>query len=166
MFRVIQGRPTLEHLNGAKIWVALWGLAISLLTVGALREVAPNGLRAPLATVGQIVVALGLCLLLTDFLFMKTLAVPFTELRRASITDMPLLFVRYFVMFPVLVLAILGLETWMESSVWRLTQVMALIVVAHLWWRWRYKERVREWRLGSDFEDTDQLFQGLGLRDS
>jgi len=166
VFRVIQGRPTLEHLNGAKIWVALWGLAISLLTVGALREVAPNGLRAPLATVGQIVVALGLCLLLTDFLFMKTLAVPFTELRRASITDMPLLFVRYFVMFPVLVLAILGLETWMESSVWRLTQVMALIVVAHLWWRWRYKERVREWRLGSDFEDTDQLFQGLGLRDS
>jgi hypothetical protein len=165
VFRVIQGRPTLENLNGAKTWVVSWGLAISLLAVAVLRTVAPDGLRSPLATVGQIVVALGLCVLLTDFLFMKTLAIPFTEFRKASTTDMPLVFVRYFVMFPVLVLTILDLEPWIETNIWHLIRVAVLILVAHLWWRWRYRERVREWRLGSDFEDTDQLFQGLGLKD-
>ena len=166
VFRVIQGRPTLDHLNGAKTWVVSWGLAISLFTVATLRAVADSGLRAPLSTAAQIVVALGLCVLLTDFLFMKTLAIPFTALRKSSTMDIPLVFVRYFVMFPMLVLAILDLEPWIEASIWHLMRVIVLVVLAHLWWRWRYQERVREWRLGGDFEDEDQLFQGLGLRES
>ena len=165
IFRVIIGQPSLEHLNGAKIWVAVWGIAVSAATLAALHGVAPRDLQSPIALATQLVVAVGLCLLLTDCLFLKTLAIPFTELHKTALTDMPLVVVRYFVVFPIMVLMIVQHEPWFEMSVVHLVQILVAIVAGHLCLRWWYGQRVHEMRAGSDFEDDEELFQQLGLRD-
>lgn len=165
VFHVVQGRPTLDNLQGAKLWVVLWAFAVGLTTAAALRVVSPDTLRTPLAGIVQIIVAIGLGLLLTDKLFLKTVAVPFTALHRTSITDMPWAFVRYFVVFPILILTLLDLEPWMEANPMHLLRIVLFVSLAHGWWSWSYARRVNEMRSGSDFEDEEQIFQGLGLRD-
>lgn len=165
IFRVTIGRARLAHLNGAKIWVAVWGFAISLATLVALHGVAPLALQTPLATAGQMVVALGLCLLLTDCLFLNTMTIPFTQLRKTALTDMPLIVIRYFVVFPILVLIVVHYEAWLEISVTHLVQMLLLIAAAHIWLRRQYGQRVQEIRSGSEFEDEDEPFQRLRLRD-
>jgi hypothetical protein len=163
IFRVILGRAGVEHLNGAKIWVAAWGFAVSLAAVAALYMVAPALWRIPFDVACKMAVAAGLCLLLTDCLFLAAMTIPFTELRKTSITEMPLVVVRYFVVFPLLVLMVVRSEMWLEVSAWRLIAVALTMTVAHLWLSWRYGLRVQERRLASGFEDEDELFQRLGL---
>ena len=165
IFRVIIGRAGVEHLNGAKIWVATWGFSVSLVAMVLLCIVAPALWRTPLDIACRMTVAVGLCLLLTDCLFLAAVTIPFTELRKTSIVEMPLVVVRYFVVFPLLVLMVVHSEMWLEVSVWRLIAVALAMTVAHLWLRWRYGLRVQEKRLAYGFEDGDELFQRLGLGD-
>jgi hypothetical protein len=134
-------------------------------TVATLYLISPAALRTPLAMTGEIIVAIGLSLLATDCLFLKTMTIPFTELRKTSITDMPLLIIRYFVVLPILALILVYAESWLMVGVSHLVETMVVIALAHIWLRWRYKQRVEEVRSGSDFEDGDELFQRLGLTD-
>jgi hypothetical protein len=165
IFRVVVGRPSLQHLNGAKIWVAWWGLAAGLAAALLLRGVAPAALRSPLATLAQVTVAVGCSLLLTEFQFFSVLALPFTEIRRTSITDLPLLVVRYFVLFPVLVLTIVRNETWLEAGPTHLALAALSIIFSYLIVRWFYRRRVKEMRSGSDYGDSDDAFLRMGLAD-
>lgn len=165
IFSLIAGRPGLEHLKGAKIWVVLCAFFISIATVTALHTVAPQSLRLPLATAGQIIVAVGLSLLLTDCLYRKTMAIPFTHLRKLAFTEMPWAVVRYFVLFPVLVVMTVHYEAWIEASIVHLVVISLMIGLLHLVLRWEYGQRVREMRMSSDFENEEELFQRLGLSD-
>lgn len=165
IFRVVIGRASLAHLNGAKIWVASWGFAISATTLAILHGVTPAALRTPLTTAAQALIACGLCLLLTDCLFLSTTAIPFTQLRQTSITDLPLAVIRYLVAFPLLVLIAVHYEIWTGISIVHLVQIMLVFVIAHLWLRRRYALRVQEIRSGSDFEEEDPIFRQLNLRD-
>jgi hypothetical protein len=69
------------------------------------------------------------------------------------------------VVFPIMVLMVVQHEPWLEISVTHLVQILLAIVAGHLWLRWWYGQRVHEVRAGSDFEDSEELFQQLGLRD-
>lgn len=164
IFRLIIGRANLEHLNGAKIWVAVWGFTVSLATLAVIHWIAPPALKTPISTAVLAVAALGLCLLLTDSLFLGTTTIPFTELHKTSITDMPWIIIRYFVVFPLLVLVVVHYENWLELSMKHIAFMLIGILSAHLWLRWFYSQRVQEMRMGSDFEEGDELFQELGLR--
>ena len=68
----------MEQLLAAKVWVFLWG---AILTFGAyfvLRGFAPPELLGWPATTSQLLVAAGMCLLLTDIFFLQVTIVPFT----------------------------------------------------------------------------------------
>ena len=163
VFRIISGRPTWQHLNGAMLLVAAWSIGLSLSAVFLLRAVAPESLRNPLSLSGQAVAAIGCGLLLTDLLFLKVLVFPFTALRRTSITDLPLAFFRYFVLFPTMVFAVVDSEIWVEASLRHILTSVVLIMLAHAGLRYLYYLRVQEMRMGSDFGDSDDIFQSLGL---
>jgi hypothetical protein len=165
LFRVVIGRANLGHLNGAKIWVALWGFAVGVAALSLLHRVTPATLETPFTTTARIVVAFGLGLLLTDCLFLNTTAIPFTELRKTALTDMPLAVIRYCVVFPALVLIAVHLEQWSEISIKHLIAITFAIAMTHLFLSRRYEQDVQEMRSGSDFEEGDPLFQQLGLRD-
>ncbi|CAN5661829.1 hypothetical protein BH10ACI4_BH10ACI4_26420 [soil metagenome] len=167
IFRAILGRPSLQHINGAKRWVMLCASLISVWTVLGLLAVAPVEMLKPIVVVVQLVVAVGMSVLLTDCLFSRTIALPFTVQRQASTAEMPWAVFRYFVAFPLLVIVMLEVERWMEMGTAHVVRVVVLAILAHLWWRWRLAVRVRELWLGGDFEDEDEppAYQGLGLRD-
>ena len=80
--------------------------------------VAPPELRGWKSVLSQALVAIGLCLLLTDALFLKVRSLPFTGEQRAPATNLAFILLQYFGFFPPLVWLSVGLEPWLEASMW------------------------------------------------
>ena len=92
VFRIVHGRPphfrqAMEQLLAAKVWVLLWGAdrhLRGLLRITCLRS---TGTSTWPATASQLLVAAGMCLLLTDILFLNVKIVAFH--RRAGAESNP-----------------------------------------------------------------------------
>ena len=89
-------------------------------------------MKTPLVTAGQLLVAIGVSLLLADVALFPARTIPFTHLRASSITDFPLMIVRYFVLFPFFVMIVVHQESWIEASPVHLLKALVLITVAHI----------------------------------
>ena len=105
-FRIVHGRPpelssALEQLRAARIWVMLWACAITLGTWAALRAISPNELLTWPATVAQVLVAGGMCLLLTDLLFLSVTTVAFTGEPTRDQPNLAFTVLKYYTAFPV-----------------------------------------------------------------
>ena len=132
LFRVIRGQPEIEDLRGVELFVRTVATTVTLLTVVALHPLSPPELRGPIPTLGQVLVAIGLSLLLTDLFFLTVRSIPFTATRPSSTRELPLTLVRYFVLFPALALYVAGIEPWIESSIPHLLFTACGIAAAHL----------------------------------
>ena len=118
IFRVILGRPTSAQLDTTVLWILPCVLGLTLSMVALINRLAPPELRGWNSLACQALVAIGLCLLLTDALFLKVRTIPFTGERRAPATNLAFILLQYFGFFPPLVLLSVGLEPWLEASVW------------------------------------------------
>jgi hypothetical protein len=165
VFRVIHGRPAPDHLVAAKIWVLVWAMVITLGAVAALHLVAPPELRGGRETFGQVLVAGGLCLLLTDVFFLQVKAIPFTEARVPRNTDLAFVLLRYIVLFPALVLATAKSERWIVASGVHLMATTLLIVAAHGVMFWVHRRIVTKEASLIGFEDGMEFPYTPGLRD-
>jgi hypothetical protein len=164
IFGIIHGRPQMEHLAATKMWVFLWGFAMTLAAIAVNYTIGPETLRSGVAVVVQIVTAVGLCLLLTDAFFMKVKVVPFTR-GQPEHRNMALVVIPYLIFFPLLVTATVGLEGWMEESRMHVVRAVFFIVIAHLAFKRRHGRLVNEEAGRIDLDDAEPMFQGLGLRD-
>ena len=59
---------------------------------------------------GQVLVAIGLALLLPDVLLFFVRSIPFTQLHKSSVNDLPLAVLRYLVLFPIFVSILVAKE--------------------------------------------------------
>jgi hypothetical protein len=110
-------------------------------------------------------VAVGLCLLLTEALFLKVRAIPFTGAAEAPATNLAFILLQYFGFFPPLVLLTLSLEPWLEANLWHATGTIAIIVAGLLWMRAVYRTNVDYYTNLIDLDDDEEEFpQRLGLR--
>ena len=116
VFRLIHGKASSDHLTATKLWVLLWAIAMTLGAVAILQIISYPELRAPRELVAQVLVAAGICLLLTDAFLLHTATIPFTEARVPHNTDLAFILLRYIVFFPVLVVATVNYEWWIEAS--------------------------------------------------
>ena len=164
IFGIIHGRPRLDHLVAAKVWVFLWGCAITLAAVAGAHAIGPAALRGWRVTLGQVVVAVGLSLLLTDAFFMKVKVVPFTKGQSSGERNLALVVVPYMVYFPLLVWKAVELEGWIEASGRHLLIAAGWIAAAHFAMRWRHRRIVNEQARRVELEDVEVVYQGLGLR--
>lgn len=165
IFRVIRGRPGLEQLTAARQWVLLWGMLLSLGVFALVRAVAPHELSGWNASLIQLLVATGLCLLLTDIFFLNVKTIPFTGLRAASPTRLAWVITLYIGCFPLLILLTLYLETWMEASLGHLAIAAVTATAAHLGLRMIHRKIVAEYTSQIDLdEDQEEFPQTLGLR--
>lgn len=164
IFGIIHGRPRLDHLVAAKVWVFLWGCAITLAAVAGAHAIGPAALRGWRVTLGQVVVAVGLSLLLTDAFFMKVKVVPFTKGQTSGERNLALVVVPYMVYFPLLVWKAVELEGWIEASGRHLLIAAGWIAAAHFAMRWRHRRIVNEQAGRVELEDVEVVYQGLGLR--
>lgn len=160
VFRVIGGRPEGEQLRAAELLAGLLATALTLAAAIVLHLAGPAELRTPLITTGQVVVAFGLCILLTDLAFHRTRAIPFTTVPTRSTRELPVTLVLYFMAFPAFALTVVEKETWIEASWFHLLKTALAFAAAHAILR---LARARVLRSEPPLDDL--LFVGLGLRE-
>jgi hypothetical protein len=166
LFRVIIGSPKAGHLTGTRVWVTLWAVFIGLATAIVLHALSPKSLRSHLTTLNQLLIAVGVSFLLADVFLFSVRSVPFTHLRKSSITDLPLVVVRYVVLFPLLVAILVHNETWIEASAIHLFKALLFLVTAHLLLLITHSRSLSQSTLDTLLDETDEFPQRLGLRDS
>lgn len=152
LFHVIHGKPLPEHLQGVYCWVILWVGAVATVVASVVHSIAGTAQQDTLALLTQILFGIGLTILLTDIFFLRFHDIPFTTARTPATTDLPVSFVRYFVLFPFFVLYAVDRERWIETSPSHLGVVILLLLAFHMALRYfgkRYAHR-RESDLLSD----------------
>ena len=166
---IVHGYPSnfeaaIEELVAAKIWVTLCAATVTLLAFGLLRLVAPAELLSWPATGAQLLVAMGMCLLLTDAFFSNVTAVPFTGGSRES-SNLAFTLLKYFSSFPFIAPLSIAAQFLIERSGRNFGIAILLIVVAHLWLRKRHRDAVRLYSEQIALEDDEEDFpMRLGLR--
>ena len=166
LFRVIIGRPNAGHFAGTRIWVTLWATIVGLATAIILHVLSPGSLQSHLTTLNQLLIAIGVSFLLADILLFSVRSVPFTHLRKSSITDLPLVIVRYVVLFPLLVAILVHNESWTEANVLHLLKTFFFLVAAHLLLLKIHARSLLQSTLDTPPDEADEFPQRLGLRDS
>ncbi len=144
LFRVIIGRPT----------------AI------ALHTLSPRSLQSHLTTLDQLLIAIGVSFLLADIFLFSVRSVPFTHLRKSSITDLPLVIVRYVVLFPLFVAILVHNETWIEANAFHLFKTLSTVVAAHFLLLKLRARSLLQSTLDTPPDEADEFPQRLGLRDT
>jgi hypothetical protein len=166
LFRVIIGRPNAGHFAGTRVWVTLWATVIGLATAIVLHALSPGSLQSHLTTLNQLLIAIGVSFLLADIFLFSVRSVPFTHLRKSSITDLPLIIVRYVVLFPLLVAILVHNETWTEASAFHLLKTLFFLVALHLLLLKIHARSLLQSTLDTPADEADEFPQRLGLRDS
>ena len=170
VWRLVHGSPprfehTLEKLLAAKTWVMLCSTVLTVATIAALHLIAPAELLGFQSTVAQVIVAGGMCLLLTDFGFLNVVTVPFTGLAPQTEDNLAFTLLRFFTFFPLTVWLSEASELWIETSWLHAGAAVAMIAVAHLWLRRRYMDVVRIHCNQIELEEGEDDFpMKLGLR--
>ena len=167
--RIVHGQPpnfdaAIEQLVAAKVWVAMCAAMVTLLAFGLLRLAAPPELLSWSATGSQLLVAAGMCLLLTDVFFLHVTAVPFTGGTREP-SNLAFTILKYYTCFPAVMAACVASQFWIERSGRNFGIAAAIIVVVHLWLRRRHSGAVRLHSKQIELEeDEDEFPMRLGLK--
>lgn len=165
IFRTIQGRPELEQLAATKTWILAWSNIITLAIVAALHALVPPGSHAWKTIAAQVLVAAGLCLLLTDTFFLNVKILPFTGVKAPERTNLAIVLLKYVAAFVPLVLIVARLEPWMEASVGNMATAASIIAATHFGMQAVHRRLLRDHLNVPDVdEDQQQVFQTLGLR--
>jgi hypothetical protein len=166
IFRVIIGCPRSDHLAGARIWVTLWATVLGTATGLFVHVLSSTNLRSTLLAGDQLLIAAGVSILLVDIFLFFMRAIPFTHFRKSSVTDVPLAVVRYFILFPIFVVATIHIQARIETSTLTLFKVSLIAFAAHLLIRKALERSIRQSTVDSLSDEADEFPQRLGLRSS
>jgi hypothetical protein len=164
IFRVIHGRPKLDHLRATRRWVAVTTSIVTMATVLVLHKIAPPELHGARFILDQLILALALSILLTDIFFLRVEAIPFTEARPYSVDDLSYVVVTYFILYPVFVLKSVAFESWMEASPQHLAVAILIFLDVHILLRYLHTRRVAEDARRLDMEEEILIPGEMGLR--
>jgi hypothetical protein len=170
IFRVAHGRPAhfdaaLPGLRAVKVWVLVSAVFLTAVVILGLRAVAPAELLTANATAAQLLVGAGLCVILTDAVFAQVLIMPFTGEWAGEQPNIAFTLLKFFTFFPFVTTGALVAIMWIENS-WAHFAVAGLVVlVVHLWFRYRHREAVRINSQQAEVEEGEDEFpMRLGLR--
>jgi hypothetical protein len=170
IFRIVHGRPphfltAIEQLLAAKVWVLLWGAIVTLSGLIAFRMAAPPELLTWPATLSQLLIAGGMCLLLTDVFFLNVKIVAFTGEPAREQTNLAMTVLKYAAFVPAVAWVPLVFEPWIEAGVSHFAIAVVAIGTAHLALRYRHRKIIREHcDLFHLEEDEEEFPMRLGLR--
>ncbi len=170
IFRFTHGKPAnfdaaVNELIAAQVWVLFCSLAVTGATVCALRLVAPTELRTMPAIAAELLVGAGVCVILTDAFFANVMMVPFTGEAAGEKPNIAFTLLKFFTFFPLVTTLSLLSEQWIEKSWPHFGAAGIVIVVAHLWFRYRHREVVRIHSAQAELEEGEDDFpMRLGLR--
>ncbi len=145
--------------------MTLWATVLGLATTIVLHTLAPRSLQSHLTTLDQLLIAIAVSFLLADIFLFSVRSVPFTHLRKSSITDLPLVIVRYVVLFPLFVAILVHNETWIEANAFHLFKTLSTVVAAHFLLLKLRARSLLQSTLDTPPDEADEFPQRLGLRD-
>lgn len=165
IFRVILGKAGRAEVDAAKRWVFLWSSFMSLAAAACVCWFDAPTSHGWLFIAGQILVALGWSLVLTDLFFLNVATIPFTGAPSNSATNFALLLIPYLGFFPAVVMFTVALEPAIEATVGHLAIATAFAAAAHLILRTMHRSRMADHvhRIDAD-EDEEEFPLRLGLR--
>ncbi|KAA6465159.1 hypothetical protein DYQ86_04205 [Acidobacteria bacterium AB60] len=170
ILRTIHGRPpsfeaALDQLRAAQLWAGLCGFAVTSIAIALLRLISPPELRTVPATLAQLLVAAGICLLLTDASFLNVTSVAFTGEAGSQESNLAFTVLRYFTFFPLVTAASVIAHHTVEQGARAFGFMAVTIVVLHLWLRKRHRDQVRLYCGQQELEEGEEDFpMKLGLR--
>jgi hypothetical protein len=170
VFRIVDGRPpqfstAMEQLLAAKTWVFLCGVVVTFAACLAFHAFAPPELLTRPAIAGQLLIAAGMCLLLTDVLFLNVRIVPFTGETAREQPNLAFIVLKYFAFLPVVVSLPLAIAPWIETGGLHYLFAAAAIAAAHLVLRRSHRRVILEHCNLLHLEDDEEEFpMSLGLR--
>jgi len=161
LFYTIIGRPRAEHFAGTRIWLTLWAGGISVAIVLILKMLVPS---AGLVMMGQMVVALGVAVLVSDVFLFFVRRIPFTHQRKSAVHDLPMAVLRYLILFPLFARFVAERMQRVRWSGWVLLEVVLGFLAVH-----GVLVMANSWFLGQSTLETpqneeDEFPQTLGLR--
>ncbi len=170
VFRIAHGNPpafatALDRLQAAKAWTLTCSLAVTLAALAAARAIAPAEMLTVPATAAQLLVAIGLCLLLTDIFFLNVTAVPFTGTSSSEEPNLAFTLLKFFTFFPIIVTLPIATEPWIEQKPWHIAVAVASIAGAHITLCYRHRAIVAAHCNQLPLEEDEEDFpMRLGLR--
>jgi hypothetical protein len=170
VFRIVHGRPpelvtAMEELQAARTWVLLWALTATFAALFAFQWIAPAELRTWPSIAGRMVMAAGLCLLLTDMLFLNVKYVAFTGETGREQPNLAFTVLKYFAFLPVVVTLPLALSRWIEAGWTHALLAAAVIAGIHLLLIRQHRVVIAEHCAMVHLEDDEEEFpMRLGLR--
>ena len=170
VFRIVHGRPpvletALEQMRAARHWVLLWATLISLGACLASRVLAPAELRNWAATARLTLIAVGMCLLLSDAFFMNVRVIAFSGDTAREQPNLAMTVLKYFTFFPIVVWIPVVLEPWIAAGIFHFAITAAAIAAVHFGFQGIHHRIVREHCAMPGLEDEEEDFpMKLGLR--
>jgi len=170
VFRIVHGRPPafdsmIEQLLASKVWVFVCGVAVTFGAILVLRAFAPPELLTWPQTASQLLLAAGMCLLLTDIFFLNVKIVAFSGEGEKEQINLAFTVLKYFAFFPIVASLPLGFEPWIAESMRHSFIAAAVIAAAHWALRSRHRKNVLEHSNELALEDDEEEFPlKLGLR--
>jgi hypothetical protein len=170
VFRIVHGRPphldtAMQLLQPAKLWALLWA---GIVTMGAcliFHAFAPLELLTWPATASLLLIAIGLCLLLSDVFFLDVNTIAFTGEPAREQSNLALTLLKYFTFFPIVLWLPVAFETWIEGSILHFLGAASVIAAAHLAFRNLHRRAIQEHCNMPGLEDDEDDFpMKLGLR--
>ena len=154
-----------QGLRAVKVWVLSCAMLITAIAVFTLRSVAPTELLSVQSTASQLIVGAGLCLILTDAVFAQVLIVPFTGEAVGEKPNIAFTLLKFFTFFPFVTTGALVAVMWTEANWAHFAAAVLVILVVHLWFRYRHTEAVRINSQQAEVEEGEEDFpMRLGLR--
>lgn len=170
VLRTIHGRPPafdvgLAQLGAAQVWAGLCGFAVTSIAIVLLRQISPPELLTVQATAAQLLVAAGICLLLTDASFLNVTSVAFTGELGSQESNLAFTVLRYFTFFPLVTgISVIANHT-VEQGARAFGYTAVTVAVLHLWLRKRHRDQVRLYCGQQELEEGEEDFpMKLGLR--
>jgi hypothetical protein len=165
IFRVIHGKPGVEPLTAARLWVLRLAAMLFLATAAMVIALAPPEFHGWRFAACQGLVATGLCLILTDALFLNVKTLPFTGKQPASPQNLALVLIRSYGFFPPLVLSTVAVEPWMEAGVAHLALMALAIASGHFCMNAISRRNIAQHVALIELDENEGEFpQKLGLR--
>jgi hypothetical protein len=170
VFRIVHGRPpridaALHQLQAGKHWTLFCAGIITLIALAISCSFAPAELRTRPAIATMLLVAAGLCLLLTDFFFINVKTVAFSGEPAREQTNLALTVLKFFTLFPILIWIPVAVEPWIEAAIPHFLIAAAAIAAAHFALEHLHRRMVQEHCSMPGLEDGEDDFpMKLGLR--
>jgi hypothetical protein len=170
VFRVVHGRPphfsaAMQLLLAAKVWVLVWAGAVTGGALVLFHAIAPPELQGWRSMAAQAVVGGGMCLLLTDLLFLNVTVVAFTGHPAREQSNLAISILKYIAFVPFAASLPVVAEPLIEMSLGHFAVAITAVAGAHFALRARHRAIVREYSNLIDLEEGEEEFpMKLGLR--